>query len=326
MMTLAIGGLLGTMWRYAGPKPLPDPGLRLPLEEHPVLAQILDEVADAVSAPRISDVYLTRGNDLSIVARGTLVSDLRGTGRPCLVVGAALLQEIDIQAFRALLAQAHQHIAEDEIAGATFALATRARLRRERRTRGAQSSWAPLRPVRDWTFRAFDDISRAAVRFQELRGDRLAVAAYGYDAFERGLSALTRERAPEPTATKQTPVVGDPYRDEPSEGARPTGEIADRLTRVQRVRRLEGSEDFDEDMRRPAWLLLSKRRELKDRLAAPLPATSCFFGSSSERGSAIWWSEGRGSRRRSDHGVSVENRWPHSHASLGQVFAPAESR
>lgn len=281
MMTLVIGGLIGTIWRYARPKPLPDPGLRLSLPEHPVLAQILDEVAEAVSAPRIGEVYLTRGRDLSVVARGTLVSNLRGTGRPCLIVGAELLQEIDIQAFRALLAQAHQHIAQDEIPGATFALAARARLRRERRTRGAQSSWDPFRPARDWIFRAFDEISRAAVRFQELRGDRLAVAAYGYDAFERGLSAITRDRLPEKAATKPTSPVDDPYRDEPPLGARPTGELADRLARVQAVRRLEGSEDFDEDTRRRAWLLLSKRRELKAQLGAHLQTTFCFFKSSS---------------------------------------------
>lgn len=277
-----IAGIVSSAWRLTMPKAIPDLGLPLPLGDHPVFASILGEVAEAVGVAPIQRVFLTPGEHFRLEIRGGLVDDIRGTAEPRLVVGAELLRRVDIQAFRALAVQAHAHLAGDEIPGATFAIAVRDRYRQQRRAREQLTWWNPARLFAQLADDAFHRASLAAVRFQTLRGDRLAVECYGLPAFERALRALDEPNA----AGAATPAanVADPYRGTDDGAARsspkgrrnadatsPLPPLADRLARVERTPRREGSEDFDEDARRSAWLLLSNRRELKERLLGSRP-------------------------------------------------------
>lgn len=256
------------------PAPPPSRGVAIALAEHPALAAMLDDIGEAAGFRPVRGILLVQGARLRLLHGGSLWQLARGRGQPRLELGLETLRSLDVQAFRAMLVQTLSSLATEELPGATLALAARARLQEQLTRRGPW--WSPnlARPFVRLAERLFRRASLAAARYQELRGDALAVALCGALPFERGLRALTPEPAvgstpapeasaptyrstPETTASDPLPwdQGGPPYDAAPS--------VAERLWRAGATPRREGREDVDEEASRPAWRLFSRRKELK---------------------------------------------------------------
>ncbi len=167
-----------------------DPGPELDLSEHPELSRVLGEVADKVGTEKVHHVYLTPGTELAVFERGGVGQQLRGSADRCLILGAAVLEGMDQQAFKAIIAHEYGHFVNRDTAGGGFALAVRRSLYKMAvgLAEGGAAAW--YNPA--WLFlrafeRVFVRISHGASRLQEVLADRWAAVSYGARAFERGL-------------------------------------------------------------------------------------------------------------------------------------------
>lgn len=167
-----------------------DPGERLDLGEHPRLAATLQEVADKVGTRPVDAVFLTPGTDVAVFERGGLGSQLRGRSERCLVLGAAVLDGMDLTALKAILAHEYGHFGNRDTAGGGLALGVRRSLLRMALglAQGGAAAW--YNPA--WLFllgfqRVFLRISQGASRLQEVLADRWSAVTYGAAALERGL-------------------------------------------------------------------------------------------------------------------------------------------
>jgi Zn-dependent protease with chaperone function len=167
-----------------------DPGMTIDLGDNPKLRSLLEEVAGRVGTRQVDTVYLTPGTDLAVIERGRLLTKLRGRGRRCLILGAAVLPGFRLRAFRAVLAHEYGHFINRDTAGGWMALAVRRSLYGFAVGLIQSGAAAWYNPA--WWFvrgfeRAFLRISLGASRLQEVLADRWAASAYGARAIEEGL-------------------------------------------------------------------------------------------------------------------------------------------
>ncbi len=167
-----------------------DPGERLPLQRHPRLNSLLQDVAARIETRMVDSVYLTPGTDFAVTERGGMIERLRGAGERCLILGVGVLEGFRLGPFRAVLGHEYGHFSNRDTAGGNFALAVRQSLLRLAvgLARGGVAAW--YNPA--WLFvngfhRIFLRISQGASRLQEVLADRFAAFAYGSRAFELGL-------------------------------------------------------------------------------------------------------------------------------------------
>jgi Zn-dependent protease with chaperone function len=188
--------VLGSLWAIA--KSLvargrhEAPGEKLELERYPRLHAVLDEVADRIGTRAVDAVYMTPSADVAVLERGGLLKQVSGKSERCLVLGAAVLDGLQVGEFKAILAHEYGHFHNEDTAGGGFALA----VRRSVLTMAVhlQVIRTPLMTVFNptwWFVRGFYlvflRVSQGASRLQEVLADRWAAFAYGSEASARGL-------------------------------------------------------------------------------------------------------------------------------------------
>lgn len=158
-----------------------DPGTRLPLEAHPRLRAVLDEVAERIETRPVDNVYLTPGTDMAVTERRR---------ERCLILGVAVLDGMGLLELKSILGHEYGHFRNADTAGGQTALAVRLSLLQlaTRLAEGGAAAW--YNPA--WWFvrgfwAMFLRISHGASRLQEVLADRWAAAAYGSAAFASGL-------------------------------------------------------------------------------------------------------------------------------------------
>jgi Zn-dependent protease with chaperone function len=166
------------------------PGQPLDLAEAPGLREVLTEVAAAVGTRPVDRVYLEAGAEIAVFERGGLLAKLRGQGERCLLLGVAVLDGMDSQAFKSILAHEYGHFSNQDTAGGNFALGVRRSILHSAvgiANAGAAGWYNPAWLFLNGFYKVFLRISQGASRLQEILADRWAARCYGAANFERGL-------------------------------------------------------------------------------------------------------------------------------------------
>lgn len=172
-----------------------EPGTPVDLSANPRLRETLDEVAKKVGTRPVDTVYLTPGTEVAVFERGGIRAGLRGTGERCLVLGAGVLEGMDLLAFKAVLAHEYGHFKNEDTAGGAFSLAVRrsmVAMAMGLATSGMATWYNPAWHFVNQFHKVFLRISHGATRLQEILADRWAAFAYGSHAFARGLDHVIR--------------------------------------------------------------------------------------------------------------------------------------
>jgi Zn-dependent protease with chaperone function len=167
-----------------------DPGLKLLVEDHPRLREVLDEVAGKIETRPVTNVYLTPGTDFAVMERGGVFRQLRGHSERCLILGIGVLEGMAMRPFRAVLAHEYGHFSNRDTAGGGFALTVRLSIQSTavNLARGGAATWYnPAWLFVNGFYRVFLRISQGASRLQEVLADRWAAFAYGSRSFAEGL-------------------------------------------------------------------------------------------------------------------------------------------
>jgi heat shock protein HtpX len=169
--------------------PWVDPGPRVTREAQPELFAVLDDVATRVGDRPADEVHLAADAGASVAERG----GPRGRRR-VLVLGLALLQALDVEELRAVVAHEHGHVVGGDMTAARWVWRTRAAIGRTIASVEAadrvtlQIIAAPF----DWYGRLYLRVTNAVSRREELAADARAAAATGPDAHRRALLASRR--------------------------------------------------------------------------------------------------------------------------------------
>jgi Zn-dependent protease with chaperone function len=272
-----------------------DPGQRLVLSGHPRLLSILNEAAERIGTRPVDSVYLTPGTEISVLERGGMLGQWRGTSERCLVLGAAVLDGMRVRELKAILAHEYGHFRNEDTAGGGFALAVRRSLFTFAMHMARGGAASTINPA--WWFvrafeRVFHRVSQGAARLQETLADRWAAYAYGSEAFAHGLThvvaqtvrfnahvqATLGEVVPAkvplanlygfvPSSPVDAKKVGEQAEREMSRPASPYDSHPPPADRIAYVRKFElaGPPETDDDVR-DAWTLLSEREAIEKRM------------------------------------------------------------
>lgn len=158
-----------------------DPGRAVTDAEAPRLWETTREVAAAVGARPVDEIWLTPGTDLAVMERGSARERMGDRARRALLLGAGVLDGFDQGAFRAVLAHEYGHFAHRDTAGGDVAFRVRAGIRAFAiaLARAGCAVWWNLAfqflRLSDLLFRR---ISHGATRLQEVLADRVAIRSY----------------------------------------------------------------------------------------------------------------------------------------------------
>ena len=174
-----------------------DPGLRIDLEDHAKLREVLAEVAKAAGVRTVDEVYLVPGSVVAMTESGGFWRQARGRGARELVLGVAALDGLALRPFKALLAHEYGHFRHEGNAGGDLALSVRRSLDRadaHMEENGISSSFNPAWWLVIGFRNAFLRLSQGAVRLQEILADLRAAKAYGAAELAAGLAHTTRRQ------------------------------------------------------------------------------------------------------------------------------------
>jgi Zn-dependent protease with chaperone function len=173
-----------------------DPGTRLQLSQEPELVRVLEEVAGKVGTRVVDTVFLSPGTDISVFERGAMWRQLGHGSERCLVLGLGVLDGMQLNEFKAILAHEYGHFSNRDTAGGGLALSVRQSMMvmAAHLARGGAATWYnPAWWFFNGFFRVFLRISQGASRLQEVLADRWAAISYGSEAFARGLSHVVAQ-------------------------------------------------------------------------------------------------------------------------------------
>jgi tetratricopeptide (TPR) repeat protein len=172
-----------------------DPGRSLRHEEAPGLWELAREVARTVGTRLIDDIRVTAGTDLAVYEKGSVRERMQDRARRILVLGVGVLNGLNQNAFRALLAHEYSHFSHRDTAGGDVALRVSEDMLKfayAMARSGLAVSWnVAFQFLRLYNF-IFRRISHGATRLQEVLADRIAVLNYGAAVFEEGLRHVIR--------------------------------------------------------------------------------------------------------------------------------------
>jgi Zn-dependent protease with chaperone function/tetratricopeptide (TPR) repeat protein len=181
------GAILKSLFVRSDAKP---PGEPFPLDKHPKLRMLLDDVAATVGTRPVDKAYLTPGSEMAVTERGGVWTSVRG-GRSerSLIMGVALFDGMTQLQLRSILAHEYGHFRNEDTAGGGFALSVRRSLFTliiRLAQSGVAAAWNPV-----WWFvrgfhRAYLGMSQGASRLQEVLADRWSIRAFGSEAFIGG--------------------------------------------------------------------------------------------------------------------------------------------
>lgn len=168
-----------------------DPGRPLREEEAPGLWAVTRQVAEGVGTRPVDEIRVTPGTDLAVYERGSYRERSQDRAARILILGVGVLNGLQLNAFRAVLAHEYGHFSHRDTAGGDVALRVNTDMLNfaYAMARAGQAVWYNLayQFLRVYHF-LFRRISHGATRLQEMLADRVAVYNYGARAFEEGLS------------------------------------------------------------------------------------------------------------------------------------------
>ncbi|MEP7336374.1 MAG: M48 family metalloprotease [Acidobacteriota bacterium] len=172
-----------------------DPGRALQPEEAPGLWQLTREVAQAVGTRPIDEIRVTPGCDLAVYEKGSFREKATDRAKRILILGVGVLNDMQLNAFRAVLAHEYGHFSHRDTAGGDVAL----RVDRDMMkfayamALSGQAVWwnIAFQFLRVYHF-IFRRLSYGATRLQEVLADRVAVCNFGAGSFEEGLRHVIR--------------------------------------------------------------------------------------------------------------------------------------
>ncbi len=172
-----------------------DPGRNLKEEEAPALWQLTKDVAQAIGTRPIDEIRITPVTDIAVYEKGTWREKSQDRAKRVLILGIALLNDFNQNAFRAVLAHEYGHFSNRDTAGGDIALRVSNDMVKfaVAMALSDQAVWWNLAyqflRVYDFIFRR---ISYGATRLQEIMADQVAAMKYGGQAFEEGLRHVIR--------------------------------------------------------------------------------------------------------------------------------------
>lgn len=202
LTAMLIIGVFATLWGMGKSLLLrvkaTDFGRLLAREEAEGLFQLSEQVARDLDTRPIDEIRVTPGTDLCVYERGTWREKMDNRARRVLVVGAAVLNDFQISAFRSVLAHEYGHFSNRDTAGGDVALRVRNDMLKfyYAMVQAGQNTWlnVAFHFLRAYDF-IFRRISHGATRLQEVLADRVAARHYGPAAFEAGLRHVIRQGA-----------------------------------------------------------------------------------------------------------------------------------
>ena len=166
----------------------PPPGLELSEEDHPDLHALIAETSEIAGNVRFHRLILDPEMNASVVQNPRL--GVLGWYRAYLVLGLPLLEVLDVEEFKAVLAHEFAHMAGAD--GKTGAWLHRTRTTWERVV--AHMSSGPYCPFVarffNWFWPRFNSRAFVLSRFNEFAADRISARAVSPEALARGLQRL----------------------------------------------------------------------------------------------------------------------------------------
>lgn len=172
-----------------------DPRRTVSRDEAARLWTLAEEVAATVGTRPVDEIRLTPGTELCVYERGSWREKLENRAKRVLVLGAAVMNDFQLEDFRSVLAHEYGHFSNRDTAGGDVALRVRNDMLKfyYAMLRAGQATWlnVAFHFLRMYHF-IFRRISHGATRLQEVLADRVAAQAYGPAAFEGGLRHVIR--------------------------------------------------------------------------------------------------------------------------------------
>ena len=175
-----------------------DPGRSLSYEEAPGLWDLARKIADTVNTRPVDEIRVTPGTDLAVYERGNWRERSKDQAHRILILGVGVLNDFNLNGFRAVLAHEYGHFSHRDTAGGDVALRVNADMMKFAHAiiLSGQNVWwnIAFHFLRIYHF-IFRRLSHGATRLQEVLADRVAAAKYGAQAFEEGLKHVVRKDA-----------------------------------------------------------------------------------------------------------------------------------
>jgi Zn-dependent protease with chaperone function len=172
-----------------------DPGRALTGAEAPELWRLVRGVAETINTRPVDEIRLTHGTDLAVYERGTFRAKMSDNAERILIIGTAVLNGFDQNAFRAVLAHEYGHFSNRDTAGGDIAYRVNVDIVRtaESMAAGGTATFYNLgfQFLRLFHF-LFRRITLGASRLQEVLADRVAAYHYGAQSFKEGLNHVIR--------------------------------------------------------------------------------------------------------------------------------------
>ncbi len=173
-----------------------DPGRALTEVEAPALWQLVRNVADVINTRPVTEIRITPGTDLAVYERGTFRARMGDRADRILILGAAVLNDFDQNAFRAVLAHEYGHFSHRDTAGGDIAYRVNNDILRVVEAM-VVSETNTIYNVSFHFLRLFHflfrRITHGASRLQEVLADRVAAYHFGADSFRVGLLHVIRK-------------------------------------------------------------------------------------------------------------------------------------
>jgi hypothetical protein len=167
-----------------------DPGRSLTQEEAPALWDLMRAVAATIGTRAADEIRVTPGTDLAVYEKGSWRERSSDQAKRILILGVGVLNDFELNGFRAVLAHEYGHFSHRDTAGGDVALRVNSDMMKFANAMilSRQNVWWNLafHFLRVYHF-IFRRISHGATRLQEVLADRVAAAKYGATAFESGL-------------------------------------------------------------------------------------------------------------------------------------------
>lgn len=173
---------------------LPEYGRVLKPADAPGLFQLVQEVAQTVGTRPVNEIRLLPASECAVYEEGSAREKAADKGKRILLLGAALIPGMRLNALRAVLAHEYGHFFHRDTAGGEVALGMRYRLREfllALEGDGGTNAGLTAHVIIFYLF-VFNRISFGASRLQEVLADRIAVSCYGAAAFREGLTHAIR--------------------------------------------------------------------------------------------------------------------------------------
>ena len=172
-----------------------DPGRALTEAEAPGIWALARDVAMTLNTRPVNEIRITPGTELAVYERGGLRERMQDNAERILIIGTAVLNDFNQNAFRAVLAHEYGHFSNRDTAGGDTALRVNnhiIQLANAMAAGGAATFYnVAFQFLRIYHF-LFRRITHGATRLQEILADRVAVYLYGAEAFKEGLSHVIR--------------------------------------------------------------------------------------------------------------------------------------